>query len=639
MGAADPPGRRPQRPEPVATEEISRPGLVARVLPDTSGPDKAFDYVVPPELVASVCVGTRVRVVLARRRVGGWVMSLGEPSTDRALAPLAAVSGLGPTRDVIELAAWAAWRWAGRTAAFLATASPPRVVRATPEPSRHRQAATVPDTAVARAATEVLAGGGGVLRVPPAADGIDAVLAAVVHAQSGRGDILVVVPGAVEAGMTVRRLAARGLAVAEMPDGWARAAAGGAWAERNVPTPGLVVVGTRSAVWAPWPRPGALVVLGESDEALRSERVPTWHARDVALERARRLGVPCLLVDATPTLEALAPGGAIRPGRPARLDRATERQGWAPLEVIDRRDEEPGLGLFSRRLVALVRDAGPDHRVVCVLNRKGRARLVVCLACGEPARCQACGTGMGQGPVGAGLECQACSARREAMCQQCGATRLKGLRPGIIRAREELELLCGRVVTEMSAESPGGEHAGDLVLGTEAALHRLAGAAVVAFLEFDSELLAPRMRAGEQALRLLARASRLVGGRHGGGRVVVQTRVGDHECIEAARHGDPDRFTTVEMARRIALSLPPVTALARVSGPGAEELLAGVMAPLPGPAPALEVSRVAPSGRGGEHWLVRAGDHQELCDALARASRERGRGRVRVRVEVDPERV
>ncbi len=164
-----------------------------------------------------------------------------------------------------------------------------------------------------------------------------------------------------------------------------------------------------------------------------------------------------------------------------------------------------------------------------------------------------------------------------------------------------------------------------MVVGTEATLHQVPRADVVAFLDFDQELLAPRYRAAEQALGLLARAARLVGGKAGDGRLVVQTFLPRHEVVQAALHGDPTRVSEAEAARRALLSYPPAAALAEVSGPAAPAFVDGLGAPL-------GVEVLGPSdGR----WLVRAPDHAPLCDALAAAPRPPGR----LRVAVDPPRI
>jgi len=157
----------------------------------------------------------------------------------------------------------------------------------------------------------------------------------------------------------------------------------------------------------------------------------------------------------------------------------------------------------------------------------------------------------------------------------------------------------------------------------------------VAFLDFDQELLASRYRAGEEALALLARASRLVGGRQRAGKVLVQTRAPGHPVIEAALLADPGRLAASEEPVRKALRLPPFAALAVLSGPGALEL-AGALEKLDGaeaavhrevPGEPLELSELA-----DERWVVRAADHASLADALAAA----GRPSERVRIEVDP---
>lgn len=576
-----------------------------RVLPDVPSLDKAFDYLVPEGLDGDVGVGTVVRVPLHGRRVGGWVVADEvAPPEGVALRPLARVSGLGPPPDLVELSTWAAWRWAGRRRAFLRTATPPRAVRSLPPP-----APVAPPAAGAPAgddhddlAAEALGAGRAVVRLPPAAD----VFPLVAHA-AARGDALVVAPSVADAALLARRLRRSGRAVAVVPAEWERAAAGG-----------TVVVGARAAAWAPVPDLAAVVVVDAHDEALKEERAPSWNAWQVAAERARRAGVPCVLASPCPTLEHLEWGRLLAPSRTA------ERAGWAPFEVVDRRHDDPRAGLYSERLVRLVRS---DARVACVLNRRGRARLLACARCQELARCERCRGAVEQAPdrsggaEGEALRCRSCLLARPAVCQACGGQRLKTLRAGVTRVREELAALVGEEVGEVTAAAPDVPPTRVLV-GTDAVLRRLASADAVAFLDMDQELLAPRFRAGEHALSLLARAARLVGGRGRRGRVLVQTRLPGHEVLDAALHADPERFLGRERERRRALRLPPAAALALVAGEQAERFVAG----LPG--------TVDVGGPDAGRWLVRAPDHATLCSALASAPRPPGR----LRVEVDPER-
>jgi primosomal protein N' (replication factor Y) len=571
---------------------------VARILPDVRAIDKTFDYLVPEPLRDQVRVGDVVRIELHGRRVGGWIVALDvEPPPGIELRPIAKRSGLGPTPDLIDLASWAAWRWAGRPASLLATASPERVVPALPS-ARPSTAAAPPVGPVLRAALD---DGRAVVRLPPSAD-----LAAVAAVVADRGNALVVCPTQALAAEVATRLRRSGVAVARHPQEWAAGAAG------------ATVVGARAAAWAPVAGLAAVLVLDEHDEAHQQEQTPTWHARDVAVERARRAGVPCVLTSPCPSLEALAWGTLHAP------DRTRERAGWPAVEVIDRREEDPRrAGLLSPALTRVLRS---DQRVLCVLNRTGRAKLLACSACGELARCDRCEAAVEQ-PEDQ-LHCHRCGATRPAVCLHCGATRFKNARAGVTRVRDDLAALIGEPVAELTAASDPAEPSTRVVVGTEAVLHRIGRAEVVAFLDLDQELLAPRYRAAEQAFALLARGARVTAasGRASGpraaGRLLLQTRSPEHEVVRAAVHADPGIVAEAERARRQLLRFPPCTALAEVSGAAAPAFIEAFDAPR-----GIEVAEVAP-GR----WLLRAPDHQVLCDALAEARRPPGR----LRIEVDP---
>jgi primosomal protein N' (replication factor Y) len=400
-----------------------------------------------------------------------------------------------------------------------------------------------------------------------------------------------------EAARLAMRLRRNGRDVALVPRDWARAAAGG-----------VTVVGARGAAWAPVPGLAVVVVLDAHDEGYAEERAPTWNAWRVAAQRADRAGVPCVLVSPWPPVDADRFGPVLVPSR------REERAGWAAFEVVDRTKDDPRTGLFSPRLVTLLRSGG---RVVCVLNRKGRAKLLACAACGAIGRCERCGAAVEQDE--GQLRCRRCQLARPTVCATCGSQKLKTLRAGVTRVREEMEALAGVPVGEVTGET-GELPDTAVVVGTEAVLHRV-GPPVdgVAFLDFDQELLAPRYRAGEEALALLVRAARLVGPRDGGGRVLVQTRLPRHEAVMAALHADPERLLSVERERRAELRFPPHTAMALISGEAAAEFVE-------------HVSGLEVLGPDEGRWLVRARDHNRLCDALAAVARPAGR----LRVEVDP---
>ena len=589
-------------PEPGSPEQGSpeQAALVVRVLPDQTGITKTFDYLVPPEWAGQVALGTRVRVQLGPRRVGAWVVEVGvEPPAGVALKPITKISGWGPDGDVIDLARWARWRWAARTPVpFLRTASPPRMVHALPASAARRHPVPPSDDDVIQGAFRP---DPTILRLPPAADVIP-----VVQAAASLGDPLVVCTSRTQSERIARRLERAGVPTAHHPDGWDRAAGGG-----------TAVVGTRAAVWASMPELAAIVVLDEHDEVHQEERTPTWHVREVALERARRAGVPCVLTSPMPSLEALGAATLVT------VDRANERDGWPRVVVADRREEDVGRNaLFSPALVDMVRSS---DRVVCVLNQKGRAVLLACATCRDLARCDACEASV-QRPGEDELVCRRCGATRPVVCASCGSTQLKTVRMGVSRVRDDLSALAGEPVAEVTADESDAVPDARLVVGTEAALHRLDRADVVAFLDLDQELLAARHRAAEQALALVVRAARLVGGRHGKGRLLLQTRMPDHEVVQAALHGDPTPVTEAERARRDEFRFPPVVALAEASGEAADAFARSLR---DADHPQVEV-RGPIDGR----WRITAPDHQRLCDALDSIERPPGR----LRLAVDPTR-
>ena len=575
---------------------------MVRVLPDETGIVKSFDYVVPDAWADRVEVGTRVRIALGPRRVGAWVTEVDvDPPPGVTLKPVAKLSGHGPAPELVDLARWAQWRWAAKTPVpFLRTASPARNVDGLPaRPAPSRPVPGVADPVVAPLLDEALAGGPVVLRLPPTADLVGVALGA-----AGLGDALVICPSHRMARHLAVRLRRAGVPVALHPDEWARAAAGG-----------VTVVGTRAAAWAPVPDLAAVVVLDEHDEVHQEERSPTWHARDVALERARRRGVPCVLTSPMPTLESL------RGGRLVRADRATERAGWPAAIVVDRTEEPPGRNaLFSPQLVEVVRSGA---RVLCVLNQKGRAALLGCSGCGEVVRCDTCEAAV-QKP-GDELVCRRCGTTRPVICATCGSVDLKAIRMGVSRVVDDLAALSGERVVAVTAETPAAEvDSARLYVGTEAVLHQVGRADVVAFLDLDQELFAPRYRAAEQAFGLVARAARIVGGRADGGRVLLQTRSPEHEVCRAALLGDPERVGAAEDDRRALLGFPPHVAMAEVGDQAGEAFVAALAD--------VAADGVSVLGPIDGSWRVTAPDHQALCDALAAVTRPAGR----LRLSVDP---
>ncbi len=610
---------------------VTRPVRAVRVRTEVAALAKTFDYAVPASWEHDIRVGTRVRVPLHGRTVRAWVVDADAGAPDGVeLLPLKSWLGWGPPPAVVQLAEWAAWRWAGPATFFLHAASAPVVVRGLPAPpappvggppasAAHTGAATptpVWDGACTRP-------GATVVRLPPTTDLIDLVLSVVddpgVRARGG--SVIVLVPSTGWAERLTARLTRRGCPATS---GWDEARAG--WP---------VVVGSRAGAWAPVPRLAAAVVLDAHDASYREESAPTYSAVDVLLERARRESAPCVLASPVPPV-ALAAHTGLTTVAPTPV---VERAGWPALERVDRRGADPRTGMFSEEFVRLARTvldeaagSSPPGPLVCVYNRTGGTRLLACSHCGELARCARCGASATRPREQELLLCPRCGETRPVVCAACGRLRMKTLRAGVSRLREELAALLGVEVGEVAGPRPAGPEAqlpaAPVLVGTEAVLHRVRRAAAVAFLDIDLHLLAPRLSATEDTLGLLVWAGRLVGARGGGhpwARVQVQTRVPDHPVLAAVSRGEPEDVLAAEVAIRRASGLPPFAALALLSG-----ALASTYAEALARAAADTVS-VSPLGEG--RFLARADTHGPLCDLLAAVPRPPGRG---LRVEVDP---
>lgn len=574
---------------------------VVRVVPDVSGIDKTFDYAVP-ERFGDIALGSIVRVELNGRRVDAWVVDHPNDTapTNYELKSILDVLSVGPSAEVVELAQWCSHRFAGPLRAVLTVASPPkRVKKVVVAPARTTRSTrhTIADV------DDMMARGGGVVVWPPARP-----VRGVLESTLSLGRTLVVCPGVGTARTIATALRREGLTVALMPDDWQRAAEGVD-----------VVVGARSAVWAPCPNIAAIVVLDEHDERLQDERSPTWHARDIAIERARRADVPCLIVSPLPTVSATqwaSPARTIVPvPQPGDWPNIVITDPFTSVSATDDNDAPRG-GLISSELIAHLRDE--SKVVACVLNVKGRARLVACKSCRDIARCEKCEAAMA---LGSSLDCPSCGHSRPVVCSRCGSTAMAMIRRGVSRLREELEAAAGRPVREITAESPGhGNTGAGAYIGTEALLHRLDSADVVAFLDFDNEVFAPTYRAGEHAWTVLILAARLL---RGAKNPVVILQSNDAKNPALARFAKPDPAAVIESetSLRHALGLPPFVAFARVE---AGETPSSILH-----TPPLGVDVASTSETT---WLVRCADTTLFADYCVELRR------TQARVYVDPQR-
>ncbi len=555
-----------------------------QVITEVGALDRPLDYLVPEEW-PDVTVGERVRAPLQSRSVRGWVV--GPTSPQPSLRPLRTRLDVALSPEVVALAQWAAQRWVAPVARFLQAASPGRLVRSLPE----APAAFVPPSLgdVAWNAPP------GIVQVGPTDDVLGIVAQAIGHGATAGGSVVVVVPGEGWAGRLRTRLERRGVAVAA-DDDVERVRAG--WP---------VVVGTRSAVWASVPRLAAVVVIDGEDEALRSSAWPRWDAVTVARERARRAGVPAWIT-------TVVPSPVLRAG--VTSTRATPGS-WPAVRIVDRRSGDPHDGWLAAETVSAAHRAlagDEDVAVAVLLQRLGAGRLLACGRCGELYRCGVCGGA--ERDSGDLVACADGHEPRPPYCRACGSTQVRRRRVGVQGLASAVAAQLSQPVSVVTAGT--SEPFERVVVGTEALWGRVRRAGLVVVADFDQYLLAPRAAARHEALRAVARAGRVVGGRtEGRGLVVIQTRRGEDAVVEALRRGDLTTVLDEEDATARELGLAPYGATATVSGPGAEDVVDAVTAP-------------ARAWSGEGRWTVWAPDEVSLRAVLASAPHPAG-----LRLDVD----
>ena len=540
--------------------------------------------------------------MLNGRRVGGWITSVsrygeGEDSGVplERLMPIVSVSGMGVEPELIPLTKWVAERWWGSRRAVLSSASAPRMRGRVVHPRRNRSQEIATD-AVSTAAFELFQSGGGLLVVPPAMSAL-----AVVLRLACIGPVLVICPSQKMASMGAAFLRRKGLSTALVPDEWDNARGGVD-----------VVFGTRSAVFAPCPDVTAIVVIDEHDELLKEERSPAWDATAVASERARLAGIPFICTSAVPSAQSLFAFSE-------HIMYVQAENGWPRIIVVNLSDVPVAQSLLSSELLEAVGTTG--NTAVCVLNTKGKARLIVCKSCRHVQACPSCSSLLTYDDDN-NLWCVRCNESHGGVCLACGRAAFTVPRGGVSQLVSQIQASTRNPVIEISSDSPDDWSKGTVFIGTEAVLHRIPSADTVVFADIDRDLGAPRMTGAHEVLSMIAKAARMVGAK---GTLVIQTRQIENPLIVALSQTDVStalqKWSYTDTAQRQSMMLPPFGAIARVS----------VTAPR-------SISEITlPSGvnmaRDDEAFLLRAPSRNELDTAVAMLRQEFGTA---VRIHIDP---
>ena len=355
-----------------------------------------------------------------------------------------------------------------------------------------------------------------------------------------------------------------------------------------------IVVGTRSAIFAPAPNLGLILVDEEHDQSYKQEETPRYNARDVAVMRAKLCGAVVVLGSATPSLESWQNSAKGKYARIEIRDRVMDRP--LPLvELIDMRREFQETGkdqLFSRALVNQTREAlDRGEQALILLNRRGYSFAVICRACGEKLECQNCaislthhkppGDDAGIARQGQRLECHYCGFSRTvpARCPKCESEHLYYLGAGSEQGEERLaEIFPGARIGRMDRDTVRGRydlerllarlHSGEinLLVGTQmiAKGHDIHGITLVGVVGCDHALSMPDFRAAERVFQLMTQVSGRAGRGELPGRVVVQTFYPDHYAIVAASTHDYASFVERELKYRRWMHYPPFGVLANV---------------------------------------------------------------------------
>jgi primosomal protein N' (replication factor Y) len=359
-----------------------------------------------------------------------------------------------------------------------------------------------------------------------------------------------------------------GLGPGERYDEWRRAQRGDV----------RIVVGARSAVFAPLANLGIIIVDEEHDTSYKQSDVPRYHARDVAVMRAKMNNAIAMLGSATPSIESYFNSER---GKFSRLElpgRAT-RGSLPSVEVVDMRREAretSGEIILSRALEEAVHErVAANEQVVLLLNRRGYSPFVLCPKCGWVAECSDCNVSMTYHANGAFLSCHYCNARADVpvVCGECKFHPLLFLGAGTQKAEDYLmRAFPGARVARMDADTTAGKggHAKilgrfaageiDILIGTQmiAKGHDYPGVTLVGVVNADTSLSLPDFRAAENAFQLLTQVAGRAGRGDRPGKVILQSYRPNHYAVRAATKHDYEAFYKREIAERRETGYPPL---------------------------------------------------------------------------------
>jgi primosomal protein N' (replication factor Y) (superfamily II helicase) len=345
-----------------------------------------------------------------------------------------------------------------------------------------------------------------------------------------------------------------------------------------------VVAGTRSAVFAPVGDLALIIVDEEQDSSYKQEETPRYHARDVAVMRAKMAGAVVVLGSATPSLESYYNARKNKYALVELPDRVEQRP-LPEVEIVDMRQEFQETGqeqVISRKLAEEIRERlEKKEQIMVLLNRRGYSPVVLCRACGKTLQCKNCAVSMTHHKREHKMECHYCGhiERIPDKCAHCGSEYvyfvgtgsekleelLHGMFPQARIGRLDRDTVRGREDFEHALNALN-EGALDMLVGTQmiAKGHDIHGVTLVGVVGADMALGLPDFRAAERTFQLLTQVAGRAGRGQSPGKVVLQTYFQDHYAVQFAARHDFAGFYDKELQFRAWMHYPPYSAIANV---------------------------------------------------------------------------
>lgn len=344
-----------------------------------------------------------------------------------------------------------------------------------------------------------------------------------------------------------------------------------------------ILIGVRSAVFAPFTNLGLVIIDEEHDQSYKQEERPCYHAREVALHRAKYFNIPVVLGSATPSIESYY-DAIMKRFKHLRLTGRPNSQPLPKVQVVDMRKElqERNFSVLSRALQQeLVRTAAAGEQAIVLLNRRGYSTFVMCRDCGETIMCPHCAVALVYHEEGKTMRCHYCGNTLPVPeeCPKCHSRRIKFFGTGTQKAEAQIAALPEVKVLRMDQDSTLRKFAHEEILnafssgrynvliGTQmvAKGHDIPNVTLVGVLSADSMLNMPDFRAYERAFSLLTQAAGRAGRGDKPGHVILQVYDADNRTVHLAAAQDYDTFAKEELLRRKELNYPPYATFLKIT--------------------------------------------------------------------------